>query len=244
LPEPTTVGEVTLVLLPGMDGTGDLFEPLLAELGSSLTTQVVRYPSAEPLGYDALTAIARRALPCAGPYVILGESFSGPIAIRLASQRPAGLTGLILCASFVSNPTIWLRALQAVLGAVPIGLLAHWLAPWRLMGRFRTPERTALLLRTLARVPDGVLRARLRAVMAVNVSSQLSRVEAPIMYLQGTEDGLIRQRVVDAAMCSSRSMQVRRVVGPHCLLQCSAQEAAREIREFAGRSSVREVGAR
>jgi len=231
--EPTTVGEVTLILLPGMDGTGDLFEPLLAELGSSFKTQVVRYPSSEPLDYDALIAIARRGLPGAGPYMILGESFSGPIAIRLASERPVGLAALILCASFVSNPIAWLPNLASLRGLVPIGLSARWFAPWKLMGRFRTPERTALLLRTLARVPDGVLRARVRAAMAVNVSSQLAQVEVPILYLQGTEDGLITQRIVDAVRRSSPSMQVRPVVGPHCLLQCSAPEAAREIGEFA-----------
>lgn len=230
--EPTTLGEVTLVLLPGMDGTGDLFEPLLAELGASLATQVVRYPGWEPLDYDALTAIARRGLPSTGPYVILGESFSGPIAIRLAAERPAGLAGLILCASFVSSPIGWLRGFESLLEVIPFGRLARWFAPWKLMGRFRTPKRTSLLLQTLARVPDRVLRTRVRAVTAVDVSSQLAKVAVPIMYLQGTEDGLIRQRVVDAVLRSSPSMQMRLVVGPHCLLQCSAPEAAREIREF------------
>lgn len=231
--EPTTVGAVTLILLPGMDGTGDLFEPLLSELGSSLETRVVRYPSSEPLDYEALTAIARRSLPSAGPFVILGESFSGPIAIWLASERPAGLAGLVLCASFVSSPIGWSRSFGSLLEVVPLGRLVHWFAPWKLMGRFRTPGQTSLLLRTLARVPDRVLRARVRAVMAVDVSSQLAQVEVRIMYLQGTEDGLIKQSAVDELVRIAPSIAVRRVTGPHCLLQCSAHHAAREIRDFA-----------
>ena len=34
-----------LVLLPGMDGTGDLFAPLLSALPPALRTIVVRYPA-------------------------------------------------------------------------------------------------------------------------------------------------------------------------------------------------------
>ena len=50
-----------LVLLPGMDGTGDLFAPLLSALSPALRTIVIRYPSDRPLGYAELEAHARRA---------------------------------------------------------------------------------------------------------------------------------------------------------------------------------------
>jgi hypothetical protein len=34
----------TLVPLPGLDGTGDFFRPLVKTLGNSIPTQVARYP--------------------------------------------------------------------------------------------------------------------------------------------------------------------------------------------------------
>ena len=102
----------SLVLLPGMDGTGDMFRPLLDAFGGTLSSVVVSYPSTEPLRYSELVALARESLPTNGPYVLLGESFSGPIAVTLAAEHPDGLTGLILCASFVSNPIPWLRPLR------------------------------------------------------------------------------------------------------------------------------------
>ena len=45
-PTPTPESRMTaLVLLPGMDGTGDLFAPLLSALSPALRTIVVRYPA-------------------------------------------------------------------------------------------------------------------------------------------------------------------------------------------------------
>lgn len=79
------------MLLPGLDGTGDLFGPLLPFLGDSTPTLVVRYPPDVPLGYAALTDLARASLPSDGPFFLLGESFSGPVAVKLAAQAPSGL---------------------------------------------------------------------------------------------------------------------------------------------------------
>src|SRR5262245_49457412 len=55
----------TLVLLPGMDGTGELFAPLIAALDQSLTPLVVRYPD-EALDYARHAAVARERLPSTG----------------------------------------------------------------------------------------------------------------------------------------------------------------------------------
>ena len=52
-----------LVLLPGLDGTGEQFEPLLRELPASLTPIVVRYPTDRVLGYDALFLLAQYSAP-------------------------------------------------------------------------------------------------------------------------------------------------------------------------------------
>jgi len=70
----------TVVLLPGLDGSGDQFAPLIDALGSEVPTLTVRYPNA-PLDYEALQNIVATVLPRDRSYVILGESFSGPIAL-------------------------------------------------------------------------------------------------------------------------------------------------------------------
>ncbi|HMA00429.1 MAG TPA: hypothetical protein VKP66_20995 [Steroidobacteraceae bacterium] len=80
-----------LLLLPGLDGTGKLFAAFLRALGPGVESRVVEYSPDEPLGYEELELRVRAALPRDRPYVLLGESFSGPIAMRIAASAPAGL---------------------------------------------------------------------------------------------------------------------------------------------------------
>jgi pimeloyl-ACP methyl ester carboxylesterase len=87
-----------IVLLPGMDGTGDLLAPITAVLAGDAESIIIRYPH-EPLDYSAHEAIARASLSLERPYVFLGESFSGPMAISVAASHPANLAGFVLCAS-------------------------------------------------------------------------------------------------------------------------------------------------
>jgi hypothetical protein len=57
----------TLVLLPGLDGTGDFFQPLLESFGERVRCRVVRYPVDGGFDYATCEAIARAALPTDGP---------------------------------------------------------------------------------------------------------------------------------------------------------------------------------
>ena len=96
-------------MLPGLDGTGKLFAGFIRAIGADAKVQVIAYPHDEPLGYGELEALVRAALPTDRRYVLLGESFSGPLAIRLAADPPRGLAGVILCGTFAKNPFPWLR---------------------------------------------------------------------------------------------------------------------------------------
>jgi pimeloyl-[acyl-carrier protein] methyl ester esterase len=102
------------VLLPGLDGTGELFQSFLKVLPSSLTPQVVSYPTEQYLTYKELASLVRSVLLPQEPFVLLGESFSGPLSIKVAALSPPNLRAIILWASFVSNPVPlslagWLR---------------------------------------------------------------------------------------------------------------------------------------
>ena len=96
--------KMKLLLLPGLDGTGVLFRPLLKSLPDWLEPVVIPYPTQQVLGYDDLLSTIRQALPLDEPFLLLGESFGGPLALRLAASKPPGLKGVILCGSFVTCP--------------------------------------------------------------------------------------------------------------------------------------------
>lgn len=62
----------TIVLLPGMDGTGALFSEFVAALPPGAETLVVSYPPDQAMGYAELEAFVSAKLP-AGTFILLGE---------------------------------------------------------------------------------------------------------------------------------------------------------------------------
>src|SRR5689334_7244113 len=86
-----------MVLLPGLDGTGRFFKPLLAKLGSGVRPIVVTYPAHQVLGYADLVSIVEQQLP-RGLFVLVGESFSGPLAIEIVVRNADRVIGLVLVA--------------------------------------------------------------------------------------------------------------------------------------------------
>src|SRR5262245_4084057 len=89
----------TAVLLPGLDGTGKLFEPFVRFAPTGVNTVVVDYPTSEAsIGVLERRVRERLTDRC----LVIAESFSGPIGIRVASD--SRVRALILCNSFVSSP--------------------------------------------------------------------------------------------------------------------------------------------
>lgn len=80
----------TLVLLPGMDGTGLLFGPLVDALAGKLQVEVVRYRSAAPAGYSELERVAEACLPTEGPLILLGNLSLARLQSHWRRSTPAG----------------------------------------------------------------------------------------------------------------------------------------------------------
>jgi len=219
------------VLLPGMDGTGNLFAPLVAALGTNIPHVVVQYPD-RPLDYAAHIEFARAALPTDRRYVLLGESFSGPIAISLASKAPRGLIGYVLCASFVRCPRPILRLVKSLLGLLPPQRVPDVMAAYFLMGRFASPELRRTHTETLRQVSTKTLVARLRAIASVDVCETLRNIRVPGLYLRATEDRLVPKSAAVTFSRIASNARVANIEGPHFLLQANPVAAAQAIRKF------------
>ena len=219
-----------------MDGTGALFEPLLAALSPEFKTHVVRYPLEEPLGYAELEAVARAGLPTDEPFVLLGESFSGPIAVAIAAARPPNLKGLVLCCSFVRNPRPLLASLRSLVGLMPVRFIPIEILSRFLLGRYSTAWLPLALAQALARVSYSALRARVHAVMAIDVSSQLASTSVPTLYMRASQDRVVPPAASELVSRLSPRARVVELEAPHFLLQAVPKEAARVIGSF-----IREV---
>src|SRR5690348_11173051 len=91
------------VFLPGLDGTGLLLEKVVARAGVSAPCTLVRYPTELKGSYQDYVGIVGAALGCEQPVVLIAESFSGPVAVRLAQAHP-NIKAVVLSGSFVSHP--------------------------------------------------------------------------------------------------------------------------------------------
>lgn len=146
-----------VVLLPGLNGSSTLFGPLLAHLHPTLDVQVLELPAQ---GSQKPENLADQLLDELGktPYVLLGESFSGPLAYQLALRQPPGLRGVIFAASFLSRPHPLLPLARHL--PLPRWLLKHktLLRLFCLNGQANA-ERVQALRAEIHKLPQSLLRA-------------------------------------------------------------------------------------
>ena len=93
-----------MVLLPGLDGTGDLFVDFIAALPESWTATTVTFPADRFLTYTDLRPFAATAVSQLERFVLVAESFSAPLAVWYAATNPPNLEAIVICAGFVRNP--------------------------------------------------------------------------------------------------------------------------------------------
>jgi pimeloyl-ACP methyl ester carboxylesterase len=230
-----------LVLLPGLDGTGELFASFIAAL-RGLPTQVIAYPPDRPMNYAAHEQHARPQLPHDEDYVLLAESFSGPVGISIAASAPPRLKGLVLCASFAANPLPLLGPLSRLIGILPAARVPVALTePWLYAGR-GTPELRRAHAAAMSRVSAKVLRARVAAVLAVDHRELLARIAVPMLYLRASKDRLIPASAASAILRARPDMKIVEIEAPHFLLQTEPRKCAVAIMNFL--SSAHEADAK
>lgn len=228
-------------MLPGLDGTGILFRQFVEAIGPSLETRIVTYPVDQPLGYAELEALVRDTLPTDRPYVVLGESFSGPIAIRLGAgwpigrltaPPPSGPVGIILCATFARNPYPFLGWAGPWAANFSVNSLPCWVrAPfmWGTWATDRARQESAL---ATAAVGEAVLRHRIAALLAVDETNALARVRIPTLVLQAAGDHVRPRAATEHMLRTLPAAKLVQVNGPHLLLQTRANECAAAVRRF------------
>lgn len=104
------MAEIRWVLLPGLDGSGRLFEEFV-RCRPHADVSIARYPLDPSWRLDDYVDHVEATIDAVLPCVVVAESFSGPIALRL-QQRDRRVAGVVLAASFVERR-------NALLGVVP-----------------------------------------------------------------------------------------------------------------------------
>jgi pimeloyl-ACP methyl ester carboxylesterase len=234
----TMVAAPEIVLLPGLDGTGDLFDALAACLASDFTVKVVRYPNDASLGYAGYVELARNAVGTREVF-LLGESFSGPIAVLVATQLGRQIKGLMLAATFLKNPWPgWLirRASRTDPETTP-----KKIRDAILMGSYGDDELRKKVDRIVRDLSRPVREARLRAIAEVDVRDNFAKLDCPVLALHGREDWLVPMMTMQRAVGRKGGARIVAFPAAHMLLQTCAAENAMEILAFAKSPALREA---
>ncbi len=223
----------TLLLLPGMPGTDALFKPLMDELEDHFDIDAVSYPTDKPLGYEPLLNIVTSRILKEKQLFILGESFSGPLAVMAALKCPENVLGIILAASFVTSPMPrWINRLKRFARGRILDVRPRSFINDSLMGK-DCPENTRRWIHaTMPRLGREVISARVQAVLGVNVREELKSCQVPVLYIAGSRDWLIGKKCIDAIWLCRPDVEIKVLEGCHMILQTRPAEAAEVIREF------------
>jgi pimeloyl-ACP methyl ester carboxylesterase len=224
-----------LVLLPGLDGTGSLFGPLLNNLPIQFTASVVAYPCDKALNYQQLFPHIREAIPWGNPYTLVAESFSGPLALLFAAEQTEDIQAIVLCASFATNPlhpiVEWARHLlkdSLFRKPPPEALLLKYLA-----GEDCPPAFLEGVKHAIASVRPEVLAHRIHMMLDTDARPALQACEKPLLYLLAEQDKIVGKRGLEAIQAAKpRNVTAVSIDAPHLLLQRQPREAIAAIERF------------
>lgn len=222
-----------LIVLPGMDGTGEMRGALAAVLRTSHEVIIVSYPKDKLLRYPELADLVVQGLPQGQPFALIGESFSGPVATLLAARKPDGLKAVVFAASFARTPAAFPKEFGWLANLVPLN------TPWLLrlaqpftFGRWRTEALDRLLAAAVLSVPARTLAFRIRQVLTVDVLAELAGEPVPMLYIRPTHDNLVPARASREMKAANPALKIAEVEGPHFVLQAKPEDCAGRIRAF------------
>jgi pimeloyl-[acyl-carrier protein] methyl ester esterase len=226
----------TWVLLPGLDGTGLLFEPFTAALKArGQEVRIVRYPDKAWSYAQLLDWLVTELKNIPAASVLLAESFAGPLGVMLAADSKLQFSKLILCASFVRCPSAMASVFAPTLNwmsafAPFVSLFAHAMpkvsVEQALFNGDVPMELRVLFTAVLKQSKAEISHARLRAILNVDVRHQLKTVSIPVLYLQAKQDRLVGAHCLNEIKRIKPDVLVKDFDAPHCLLQVRAEEVA------------------
>ncbi|MGI0117480.1 alpha/beta fold hydrolase [Zooshikella sp. RANM57] len=220
-----------LILLPGLDGTGLLFKDLIAELPTNCIIQTICYPASQVQTFKEHVQYVLENLPSNESFILLAESFSGPVAIEVLKARSHQIEKAFFVASFAKPPRPMLLSL---ISKLPLSMLLKWHIPdflirYFCLGKNAPTEIVKHFRRTVDAVDPKVLAQRIKIISVIDKTKELESIVVPCCYIQATHDRLVTFSSLRVFQYGLKSLTVNKIQGPHFILQAAPKEAARVI---------------
>jgi pimeloyl-ACP methyl ester carboxylesterase len=222
-----------LVLLPGLDGTGKLFSPLLMAL-SEFDCEVITLPENGDQDYLCLTAWVKKRLP-EQDFILIAESFSGPIAATIVMEGIKNLKGIVFVATFLSAPNKPLIKISRLLpikflSSLPLATFIHRAL---FLGMSADKELLRLFQSTITMLPSALIQARLTSILSLPV--KLEECDLPVVYIRASGDKLVSEIKANEFSRYFKHLTLKIIDGPHFILQAQPVECAAIISELANK---------
>lgn len=216
-----------LVLVPGMDGTGQLFYrqvPLLARSFRVATYALRNDASSMATLVDDLERVIAVVAPQTRRAIVVGESFGGALAMSFALARPDQVERLVVLNSFpYFAPQFRLRLARYGLGLIPWGAMSliRRATAFRLhSGHTHRDEIRRFMQLTAAASRQGYIN-RLQLLMSYDVRDRLHQLQSPTLFLAADQDHLVpsvAQARLMAACVPNATLRVLEGHGHICLI--------------------------
>ncbi len=220
--------------MPGLDGTGNMFKPLLSSLGPKINTHIISYPSDRYLSFDELSGYVRNQLKdIDDQIVLLAESFSGPIAINLLQNPLPSIKAVIFSATFCERPRSLLISFARILPLEQIFKIPIPTSVIKLfcLGFNVSSETVDLFRNTIANSNIRILSKRVRDISRLKLS-KLSFGNIPCCYIQAQYDRLVPSSCFNSFQRFLPQIQLFKIKGSHFILQAKPHECKEIIVRF------------
>ena len=216
-----------MVLVPGMNGTGELFYRQVPRLERSY--RVATYALRDDArSFEVLAADLAHTVDTVAPVerraIIVGESFGGAVALTFALSYPEHVAALVILNSFpFFTPQVRLRLAIAGLRVLPWGAmsLVRHLTAFRMHSpHTHRAEVTQFIALTAHASRDGYLN-RLRLLRRFDVRDRLHEIRQPALFLAAEHDHLVPAVVQARYMADRVPSSVMRILPGHghiCLI--------------------------
>ncbi|MFL0798378.1 MAG: hypothetical protein K6L73_12910 [Cellvibrionaceae bacterium] len=222
-----------LVLLPGMDGTGKLFEDFLSCLQKDHV--IIPLPEGPDQSYRGLAEYISEKLPNES-HIILAESFSGGLIPHLLNKNNPHIKGVIFAASFINCPKPLLCRMAKLIPLKVVNKLPRisFLYQQLLLGKNSSSKTLNIFKKIISDLPKDILNNRLSSLRKLK-PTPINNNLIPCVYIKATKDYLVPARKSEEISRTFRNIEIIEVRGPHFILQAQPEECAAIVKKAINR---------
>ncbi|KZN39401.1 hypothetical protein N480_00800 [Pseudoalteromonas luteoviolacea S2607] len=216
-----------LLFLPGMDGTGILFEPIKKYIIESCSYEIL------PLSTLRSNHPKEQAIEIAEQFkseeiVLFAESYSGLIAYELCQLSGVTVKHVFFAASFLSRPSL----LAKFSSLIPLSMIRHRIVPttvlsYLLFGSINRTELVKLFYKALDNVSNKELKERLKIIR--RATEPVEKIHQPTTYLNASADYLVNKKVISSFKRVCLELNVVNIQGGHFIAQSNPEKCWQEI---------------